>query len=824
MIHEKSICSLLAVASMLATAPLSAQVALPPAPSSDAVAVRTEDASAQDAFASGEILVTANRRVERLHDVPASITAVSGAFITKMQIVNAQDFQLIAPTLNFQAADEARLFNFSIRGIGTESFSIGVEPSVSTIVDGVVYSRAGAAFDGLGDIERVEILNGPQGTLQGKNASAGVVAVLTRRPNRDKFEAHFSVTAAEDNEYRAETTLTGPINNNLAYRVFAYYRTNDGLVKQITTGDTLNNVESYGTRAKLEWQPTPSLNLLLAGDFSYRKADCCAEPIRVAAASGNVTAAFTGTPVGPDNRYVNFDTPQVGNQKNRGVSLEAKLKLGDFTVTSLSAYRFYQDYASRDRDGTQAPFTGVTPQQLFQSTFPGISAADALVKLETLLLNPLSFSVRNGLIGQSDDIEKSDTYSQEIRLTSPIYDAYDYVFGLYYNNNKVERNVTIAGVRSNIAGNVSFPTPTTAIVNRATAYVLADYIGKVHTRNGAIFGNLNVRPLDKLTVTGGFRLLHEDNDWNQNKVTGPNGDHIGSTIGATMVGANIGTPAFAFSRRYSDTALIGKVSAKYEFTRNLLVYGSWARGYKGRAVDADVFLTQDGANLSPTAPETSRAWEGGVKSVLFGRLLTVNIDYYNTLFQGYQTASTGLDGSGAPVLRSAGKLYTQGVEGEVALRPLPGLTLSGNFLFADNKFGDLFVSPTVNLKGGRPLNAPDTKYGFVGDYEFALGKWKASITGNYTWVSKTLFTNLTDANNPNSVWLRPSFGIANAAVSVSMPEDRYTVTVFVKNAFDKHYVASLRRISGSVGGAGAVAQAIPRDFDRYFGVTLAAAF
>src|SRR5262249_43284105 len=149
-----------------------------------------------------EVIVTANKRPERLHEVPASVVAVTEEVIQKMQIVNPQDFQQLAPTLNFQAADEARLFNFSIRGIGTEAFAVGVEPRVSTIIDGVVYTRPGAVFDGLGDIERVEVLSGPQGTLQGKNASAGAISIVTRRPDRKRFGAMAEVTAAEDNEYR----------------------------------------------------------------------------------------------------------------------------------------------------------------------------------------------------------------------------------------------------------------------------------------------------------------------------------------------------------------------------------------------------------------------------------------------------------------------------------------------------------------------------------------------------------------------------------------------------------------------------------------------
>lgn len=238
-----------------------------------------------------------NKRSERLQSVPASITAVDEVKMATLAVLSPRDFSLISPTINFQAADEARLFNFSIRGIGTESFSVGVEPSVATIIDGVVYTRPGAAFDGLGDIERVEVLNGPQGTLQGKNASAGAVSIITKRPNRDKFEGRAEVGLAMHDEYTGNLSLTGPLGDTLAFRAYGYYKKRDGVVINIANNKPVNNAEGYGLRGKLEWEPTPGINFLLAGDITYNKADCCAEPIRIGSTAGtNVSAAFTGTP------------------------------------------------------------------------------------------------------------------------------------------------------------------------------------------------------------------------------------------------------------------------------------------------------------------------------------------------------------------------------------------------------------------------------------------------------------------------------------------------------------------------------------------------
>jgi iron complex outermembrane receptor protein len=337
---------------------------------------------------------------------------------------------------------------------------VGVEPSVSTIVDGVVYTRVGSVFDGLNDLERVEVLNGPQGTLQGKNASAGAVVIVTKAPIARSWAAR-SKPWAQNNEYGLNALLTGPLSTT-AFRVAGYYHREDGLVTNIATGKTVNNVETYGLRGKFLYEPHDGLTFTLAGDWSYRKADCCGEPIRVAAASGNVTAAFTGAQVGPMSQQVNFNTEQVGWQKNRGVSLTTEAKLGDFSLTSITAFRQYRDFAIRDRDGTNAPFTGVTPQQLFSATNPGITAADALTKMQSLLLNPVSFACRttNGNLSAAKATAwKRATRSARKRLASPTGGFADYIVGAFYYNSMTERDLTIGGVRSNIAGNVTFPRP-----------------------------------------------------------------------------------------------------------------------------------------------------------------------------------------------------------------------------------------------------------------------------------------------------------------------------------------------------------------------------
>lgn len=780
------------------------------------------DAPATDGAAApavpAEIIVTANKRSEKLHDVPASVSAASGVTLAKLAVINAQDLVQIAPSLSFQASQEARLFSFSVRGIGTFSTSVAVEPSVSTIVDGVVYARPGAIFDSLSDLERVEVLSGPQGTLQGKNASAGVVNIITARPNKTRFEGKAEATVAQNNEFGTNLILTGPLTPNLAFRAAGYYRRNDGLVTNVATGKSVNNVEAYGFRGKLAWDAAPGVSFLLIGDISHRKADCCAEPIRQesgAGTVGNVTATYTHTPVGPDNTQVNYDTPNEGYQNNRGVSLQADIAIGSHTLTSITAYRYFEDFARHDRDGTNAPFTGVTAQELYPTL--SASAAEAAFRASSLV-NSVDFVERNGVAGELVSREKNQTFSQELRIASPTGGLVDYIGGLFFYDNRVERDLAIGGVLATTPGVSLNP-----LTIPASAYKFSDLITVPHSKNYSAFASVNVHPVSGLTLTLGGRYIKEDLTWFYNKALGPNGDLFGTTY------------AGAFTQKFSDQTVVGKFGAKYDFTRDLLVYGSVATGYKGEAVNADITLkgTPNPANPSagtgefgqqPVAPEKSRSFEFGFKGNFLDRKVVLNIAYYDTAFRGYQTASAGTDGSAPPVLRSAGHLYTHGVEGDLTVRPLPGLMLNGNFLFSKNKFGDLFVTPTLNIAGGIPIDAPSNKIGGIAQYDFKVADWGVGLTGNYTWTDKTLFSNLADANNPNSPWLRPAYGIANASIGITAPGGRYKLMVFVKNVFDKHYASSFDRISATVGGAGAIVQSIPRDFNRYVGGTLTVNF
>jgi iron complex outermembrane receptor protein len=238
----------------------------------------------------GEIVVTAQKREQRLQDVPVAITVLSGDAIANQGGINIESAQYLVPSLNFRKSGTTLNQFLFLRGIGTANFSIAAEPSVSAVLDGVVLSTAGEAFADLVDIERIEVLRGPQGTLFGKNASAGVINIVSKRPARDfggYVEAGFFFGNGE--EYRVRGAVNIPFSPTVRSRFTAFATEYDGNIRNVTFGRRVNGFEHYGIRGVIEAEAGEALTLTLTGDFRKSDDDCCAELIGTL--PNNITAS-----------------------------------------------------------------------------------------------------------------------------------------------------------------------------------------------------------------------------------------------------------------------------------------------------------------------------------------------------------------------------------------------------------------------------------------------------------------------------------------------------------------------------------------------------
>ncbi len=399
-----------------------------------------------------EVMVTARKREESLQDVSVAVTAVSGSALIDAQIRNSVELTKLVPSLTVASGGGT---SFAIRGIGTQAFSSGVEPSVSTMVDGVVLGRSEQSFMQLVDIERVEVLRGPQGTLFGKNSSAGVVHFITKDPS-DSLEADLTVTAIEEDEYRFGATFSAPITDTLGFRLTYGGIRDDGFIKNFYDGDTYNGGDSDTGRIKFRWQPTDALDLKWTSDVSREDDGNRVRPLRLVTDAA-VAAEVLPVVASKENYNVNLDGKIKKSVDAYGHSLDLNWGFGDYTLTSISAMRHYENDARTDNDGRPT--------------------------------NPVGFDQWGG-----NDI---DQYSQELRIASPADGFFHYVVGLYAFYQTNDRDFT-----REVVGTVS-----------VAAF-------SVDTTNLAAFGETTFDLTESLSAIVGARYTYDKLDYTFRR-TGP---------------------------------------------------------------------------------------------------------------------------------------------------------------------------------------------------------------------------------------------------------------------------------------------------------------
>jgi iron complex outermembrane receptor protein len=405
-----------------------------------------------------ELVVTAQKREQNLQDVPVGVSLLPGSAMEEAQVKNAAELATLLPTLNVQASSGPSTSSFNIRGIGTQAFSPGVDPSVSTMLDGVVMGRSGMAFLDLVDIERVEVLRGPQGTLYGKNASGGVVHIITKDPSPE-LSGTAAATAIEDGEYRVDGSVSGPISDTLGYRLTGFGVDDDGYSKNYYNDKEVNDNESFNVRGKLLWQATDALDLMLASDYSKSDCDCTALSVRsILPGPDQETLLENQLPVIPSkhNQDVNNDQRTFTHIHSGGYSLTANWDLEDYVLTSISAYRDWR--------------------------------SESIVDFDDSPINPLALSF------PSPPETNQDQVSQELRIASPPTDWGSFVIGAFY----FEQNVD--------TGN----TTTTALFEPLLPATTRKSKTNVDSKNAALFGEVNFNIWHDWQLILGGRYTYDD--------------------------------------------------------------------------------------------------------------------------------------------------------------------------------------------------------------------------------------------------------------------------------------------------------------------------
>ena len=796
--------SALAIAFTLATPAVAQQV--PPAASATAPAsepVSTSAATdAPEAVQAGDIIVTAQKRSERLQDVPLAVTAVGGDALANRQVNDTSTLTQAIPSLTFQQGPNATNTTLRIRGVGTALFGQGVESSVSVVVDGVVLARQAQGFADLADIERVEVLRGPQGTLFGKNSSAGVISVVTARPTRS-FEGRVEGTIAEHGEYRAKGTVSGPLSDTLRARLTGFYNDVRGITYNVTRGQWVNGQKGWGVRGKLEWDATDNLNFLLSAEYRKSNTTCCiSSSIRV----DNPVIAQLEAPViaSATNRQVSEDTLTYSNSNQKTFSLQADWDLGSATLTSITAYQDYYLIVNQPIDRINSD----------PVRFVGTGASYA------------SWNFNQGTLDLSQ-------FSQELRLGSNGSHDLTYVAGVFYSHADIKR--PFARRRALCATGVIGQTCA------APTYQSSSSFAELTTNSIAAFGQAEYRIVGGLKLLGGLRVQYED------------GKNYGIQLGTVVAGDTLlpGVPTGSGTLTNHDTAVTGKVGLQYEFSRRLQAYAAYTRGYKGIGYNMEV--TTNFASQTTLSPEHVNAYELGVKGRTSDGTLSMAVAVFRSDYSNLQVQANRSDpatGVTSFVATNAGTSRSQGVEVEATLRPSRHLTVDASFTYTDS---------TVNIDGlNCPLQFQAAAAVMTGTptnicYRTAAGatpiqnlrnatlpaspkvrvslapRWEQDISSSlagFVQVGVNFQSKQQFAIEQDPLLVQEAYTLVDASIGIHTVDKRYSLSLFVKNLFDVNYYTSVSHNSLLATAAKPfdLTATYNKDADRYFGATLGIRF
>ena len=709
-------------------------------------------------------VVTAQKRAQPMQKVPVAVDVVNAKAMEDQRIVEFTDLVRVSPSMTINQSTNS----VALRGIGTYAFSIGVEPAVSVIIDDVPVVQQSQAFSNLSDIERVEVLRGPQGTLFGKNSSAGVINIVTQE-STNYLSGNVQLTATSDKEVRTEASVSGPLSDSVGFRLNAYNTKREGYITNLTTGADVNGESGKGLRARLDLRNGSDFKMKIIADFSTRRQDGPVSTLYSVPPDAKILGtvplapAIVGITPGVDNYNVRLSNPGFSDNKQSSLSGNASWKVGDNTLTSVTSYQDWKYDFLNDVDGTEAV----------------IPAA-------------VSGGSPNGGMTQFGPYH-STQFTQEFRIASNSAGPFNYLGGLFYSNSTSDRSFE------------RFPV------------LLAKWKATAGNKSIAAFTQLDYSLTPTTRVSGGARANKE-------------------TISVDYTNLMPAVPA-NFTGTSSDSAYTGKISLQHDLEKNVMVYATYSTGYKGAGYDISTGFTQAKANR-PVNPETSVAYEAGMKSRFLDNRLQFNATAFLTNYIDFQAQATLQDPKTGALqfgLNNVGELQTKGLELEISAKPSKALLLESsigyvNAIIAKFPTANCYpgqtvaqgcfligTSPVQNLAGSQLANSPKFKANLGATYEMAVpaADMSAAANVNYQYQSEVNFDLF---RNPLTV--QKAYGILNGSVSLMNASKQAKFTLFVNNILNQHYTANISDNAGFFGGAHVLTATLPRNSQRYFGARM----
>ena len=776
-----------------------------------------------------DIIVTAQKREQNLQDVPIVVTSLSQETLEDAGVRDIKDLQILTPGMTVTSTSSEASTTARIRGVGTVGDNPGLESSVGVVIDGVYRSRNSVGFGDLGELQRIEVLKGPQGTLFGKNTSAGVINIITEAPS---FTPGFNAEATVGNygAMAVSGSVTGPLSDTLAFRLYAGRRLRDGFM-DIDTGDgprtnTDDNNQDFGTvRGQLLWLPNDNTSIRFIADYSSRDEYCCiGTQIRTGPTYPFVDGLSTGTgqrPPAPGFGTLPFSRTGYANRdsgqevEDKGWSLEANVDmpsfLGGSTLTSVSSWRKWSSSLGQDID-----YTGADIAYREQDGDYGFTVENATQEFRLAgATDTLDWLI--GAFITQEDIGRTDSWyfgadytpflsfllSARLNAVNPAWPVSPGTIGCY----------TVAGQNPLSFNNCL--TSGGAIGGGGPGFTVGQGFEDSYEQGStsfALFTNNTWHLTEAFDVTLGLRYTMDEKSL-RGQQTNTNGN--GATCGAALanagaIGAVLGaaTPTIlgnfclpwsnvafnnrSISEKFSDEELSGTIKASYRLNPSVLTYVSYARGYKSFGYNLDrvqAGITPVASTLFPS--EVVDSYEAGVKMTLLDRTLLLNATYFDQVFNDFQL-NTFL--GTAFVVESIPELTSRGVDADFLwFSPIEGLSFQGGVTWTEAKYGNFVAADLAN-----PANFPQLSLLPGGDASFAP-EWSGTLAINFdrnigddVRVGFSLAGKYMTEYNTGSDLLpakqQDAFATLNGRFLVGSADERWTAEFWVQNLTDEEYI------------------------------------
>lgn len=748
-----------------------------------------------------EVVVTAQKREATLQETPVAVSVVTGVDLINKGIADIQELEIATPSLNTGQNQSTSQQTFSIRGLGTSGNNAGLEPSVGVFIDGVYRSRAASSIDDFIAVERVEVLRGPQSSVYGKNTPAGVISIVTKKPEKE-FGLDIEQTFGDYSTRITRATITGPINDTVSYRVSGNYNSRDGYIDNLQPGrDSVNDRDRYALRGQLLIEPSEDLTIRLIADTASITEDCCGAPFFFNFPANAARTTALGATILPDDIYrreIKFDRALETEQEQSGFSAQLDWERDNYSFTSLSAFRDFEETNDIDADFIDIQLSGVLQ-----------NSADRQV------------------------------FTQEFRLQSLGDSAFDWMVGYYY----YDADQKTGG--ENRLGSFARPFFDLAIGGLVTTIegqkgaAPGSYIGAgtgrlsefdLLTTSHSVFGKLDWHINDRLTTSLGVRWTTEDKDIDANIVTDapysaidfsdPASDPVVALLPLGARGAAAAVQLFRpvpnFSESRSETEPTGELTISYQYSDDVSLYASGKRGYK-----AGGFNVSSGSGGADFDKEIADAWELGAKIRTLDNQMQINLAAFSQRLRDFQT--NAFNGTNF-TLTNAGRIQVDGLEFETFYAPTENLYLSLSGSYLDAKYESYVGGPKIIVPTGTPPT-PGRTQDLSGKRLSFVPKWTVSSSISYE-RSFSKFNgfahlaaryrgerNVTSEQNP--IADQGSYVTANATIGISDPEGRWSLSLWGKNIFDEEFTDG---IFNSVIQAGSF-NAYPGD-PRVYGATV----